>query len=662
MSFDTGFKPGTDAAAALFFCSFPLGSMLAKKIASFLFLLLSLNLSAQVDSPIELRTIQINSVRNENNSTGLKQEKTDSLIKMISIDKSLGLVLNEQSSTLVKNYGPGALSSVSMRGGSAYHTAVIWKGFSLANPMNGVMDFNLLPTFLFEDISIQYGGSTAIWGSGAVSGVIHLNDNNTYINSNSLKFGSRYSNASGWVNFVDGKFSIKKFSSSIKLFLTDEKNAFPFHQDGELKKQVHAESKGTGLIAENTFLINATTAINFNFWYQYANRNIAPVLTEAISNAVQRDRNYRYNITFTKEGKKGRFAFRNAYFNESLYYNDSALSQPSNSLCKTFISEPEYSYSFDEHHSIQAGINFTKINAATAEYEKEEEVLRESIYLSYRFQFKNVKLSASARKEFNEYENPPFAYSLGANYRMNSWVKLLASYSTVYRNPQVNDLYWQPGGNINLLPETGYSYEGTIDLDLLQLASKNINDTNALSLQLTAYNKNIDNWIAWTPHGILWTPGNIKSVHSYGSESAFIYKKQIAKVAIRFSAFYGYTVSETTSSEIAYDASVGKQLIYVPFHKAGGTFSVYYKKTIFTFNHIFTGIRFTNTDNSDSLDPYALSNLQIDQRFDLKNNSLALFFRIDNLFDTGYQSVQNRPQPLRNYSIGINLTLRQAKK
>ena len=600
-----------------------------------------------------------NSIRNENNSTGLKQEKTDSLIKMISIDKSMGTVLSEQSPALVKNYGPGALSSVSMRGGSAYHTAVLWKGFSLANPMNGVMDFNLLPTFLFEDISIQYGGATAIWGSGAVSGVIHLNDNNTFINRNSLKVGSRYSNASGWANFIDGKFSIKNFSSSIKLFLTDEKNAYPFQQDDEMKKQVHAESKGSGLIAENTYSINTTTAINFNFWYQYANRNIAPVMTEAISNAVQRDRNYRYNITFTKDGNKGRFAFRNAYFNESLYYNDSALSQPSNSLCKTFISEPEYSYAFNEHHSIQTGINFTKINAITAEYNQEEEVIRESIYLSYRFQFRKLILSASARKEFNNYEKPPFAFSLGANYKMNSWIKLLANYSTVYRNPQVNDLYWQPGGNIDLLPETGYTYEGTIDLDLLHFARKIHNDTNAISIQLTAFNKNIDNWIAWTPHGILWTPGNIKSVHSYGSESVFIFRKQFAKTGIRLSAFYGYTVSETTSSEIPYDASVGKQLIYVPFHKAGGTFSVYYRKSIVSVNHTFTGVRFINTDNSDFLESYGLSNVQIDQRFDMKNNSIAAFFRIDNLFNTDYQSVQNRPQPLRTYSIGINLTFRQ---
>ena len=595
--------------------------MFAKKIISFLFSIFPLISSAQIDTTINLRIVQINSVRNGNIYTGLKEEKQDSLIKLLTIDKSIGDLLNQYSPALVKNYGPGALSSVSMRGGSAYHTTVLWKEFSLANPMNGVMDFNLLPTFLFEDISIQYGASTSLWGSGAISGVIHLNDNNKYVSRNSIRVGTRYSNASGWINFIDGKFAIKKFSSSLKLFISNEKNAYPFHQDGELKKQVHAESKGSGIIAENTYSINATTAINFNFWYQYANRNIAPVLTEAVSDAVQRDENYRYNITFTKDGNKGYFAFRNAYFNESLHYNDSSLIQPSNSLCKTFISEAEYSYAINNNHTFQAGVNFTKINAATAEYLKEEEVIRESIYLSYRFQYKNFKFSTSARKEFNEYKQPPLSYSLGMNYGLNKWIKLLGSYSTVYRNPQVNDLYWQPGGNINLLPETGYSYEGTLDLNILQLATKIHNDTNAISIQLTAYNKNINNWIAWTPHGILWTPSNIKFVHSYGSETAFIYKKQFRKFGLRLSAFYGYTVSETTSSEIANDASVGKQLIYVPYHKAGGSITSYYKKSILSVNYTFTGIRFTNTDNTDYLESFGITNLQFDQRFDFKNKS-----------------------------------------
>ncbi len=636
--------------------------MLIKKVILILFYFSPLLLFAQDDTTaLQLRAVIISAVRSDIQPSGLKTERPDSLLKMIHIDQTLGNYLTDYSPALVKNYGPGALSSVSLRGGSAYHTAVLWKGFSIANPMNGVMDFNLLPTFLFDDISIQYGGSSSLWGSGAISGTIQLGNSNIFVNNNSIKIGSRYSTASGFANYAESKFSIKNFNSSIKLFFTDEKNEFSFHHNDQLKKQVHAEAKGRGIIAENSYIFNSRTDLSFNFWYQFADRNIAPVLTESISEAVQTDKNFRYNLIFTKSAKHGKFVFRNAYSNEELYYNDSSLNEPSVSLCKTFISEPEYSFSINNIHSFQAGLNFTMINANATEFKKQADVIRKAAFLGYNLKYKNLSVSLSSRKEVNEFQNPPVVFSAGVNYKITNYINILGNYGTVYRNPQVNDLFWQPGGNLNLLPETGYSYEGTIDLNIRQLVVKNSNDSNAFSIQMTAFNKEVNNWIAWTPHGILWTPSNIKNVHSYGTESNLLFKKKFRKIGFRFSVFYGYTISETTSSELAFDASVGKQLIYVPLHKVGGVISVSYKNSVFTFNQNYTGIRFSSTDNLHYLDAYNKASVQLDQKLKIQNTILSMFIRVDNLFDTDYQSVLNRPEPLRNYSFGINITYIQKK-
>jgi vitamin B12 transporter len=636
--------------------------MFAKKIISFLFYLIPLGISAQVDTSIvQLRSVIVSAVRNDIQSTGLKTEQIDSIMKMVIIDQSLGSYLTDNSPALVKNYGPGALSSVSLRGGSSYHTAVLWKGFSIANPMNGVMDFNLIPTFLFDDISIQYGGASALWGSGAISGTIQLSKNNIVVDRNSIKIGSRFSTASGWANYAEGKFAVKNFNSSIKAFFTDEKNEFSFHQNGQLKKQVHAQAKGRGIISENNYFFTDKAAISFNFWYQFADRNIAPVLTESISHAVQTDKNFRYNVTFSKSGEKGKFIFRNAYFNEHLYYNDSSLTVPSLSLCESFISEPEYSFTINEMHSVQAGLNLTIINASATEFKKNAEVTRKAAFIGYFLKYKKLNLSFSARKEINEFQNPPMVFSSGINYLVSKWLKFNGSYSTVYRNPQVNDLFWQPGGNPELLPETGTSYEGTFDFDILRMTTGNPNDSNRISFQITGYNKEIDNWIAWTPHGALWTPSNIKNVHSYGTESTLSLRKKFKGVGFRVSGFYGYTISETTSSAIPFDASVGKQLIYVPLHKAGGGISIDYKNSILTFNQNYTGIRFTTTDNHVYLNGYTKASVQFDQRVNFQNTLLALFVRVDNLFDIDYQSVLNRPEPLRNYTFGINITYKQKK-
>ncbi|MFZ7114655.1 MAG: TonB-dependent receptor plug domain-containing protein [Bacteroidota bacterium] len=636
--------------------------MFARKIISVLFYLTPLLLTAQNDTTsVLLKSVIISAVRSDIHPPGLKTEKPDSLMKMFCIDQTLGNYFTDNTPSLVKNYGPGALSSVSLRGGSAYQTAVLWKGFSISNPMNGVMDFNLLPTFLFDDILIQYGGSSSLWGSGAISGTIQLSNNSSIVNRNSIKAGSRFSSASGWANYAEGKFSFRKFNSSIKLFITDEKNAFSFHQNGELKKQVHADAIGRGIVAENNFLFNSRTTLSFNFWYQFADRNIAPVLTEAISNAVQTDKNYRYNITFTRSFNNGKFVFRNAYFNERLFYNDSSLKEPSISNCKTLISEPEYSISFHKFHTFQAGLNLTAINATATEFNQEAEVIRKAAYLAYNLKVKKLGFSVSARKEINEFQQPPVVFSTGIKYLFSDWLKFFGSFSTVYRNPTVNDLFWQPGGNTELLPETGISYESTLELDLFQLTGKNSNDSNAFSFLITGYKKEIDNWISWTPHGTVWIPSNIKNVHSYGAENSIVFKKKFRHVLFHLSTFYGYTISETTASGYAFDASVGKQLIYVPMYKAGGSLSLTYKNSALSFNQTYTGIRFTTTDNSSFLDDYTKVSTQFDQRFEIQNSVLALFIRVDNLFNKDYQSVLNRPEPLRNFSFGINITYTQKK-
>lgn len=624
-----------------------------KKIIFLLFLpLLSI---AQSDSIVTLKTIEINSVRSANKNIGFKTLQFDSLTIQNKNDLSLSELLSEKSSAYLKDYGPGALSTISLRGGSAYHTTVLWNGFPLANQMNGVMDLHLLPIFLFENIDLQYGGSSAIWGSGAISGALHINDNNLINQNNSIKIGTSYNDASCLTNYAAIKIRQGKISSTVKYFQLNEKNNFSFLYNGKLNKQIHADYFGYGLILENSYLINNNSTFSFNLWHQYASRNIAPSLTELKSDAVQRDNNLRYSLIFSTNSKLSHFIFRNAYFNESIYFNDDVLVNPSMSLCKTFISEPEYQFFINDHHSFQTGINLTSIRAISSEYTKTAAVDRNAIYFSYKFQTKSFSASLSLRKEYSTIKNAPLTYSIGFDYSITTWLKIFGNAGSVFRNPQVNDLYWVPGGNINLLPEKGFTEEGTIDLDVYNLFLNKKSDSISFHFEFTFFNKNIDNWIAWTPHGTIWYPTNIKSVHSYGTESKISYKKVFSKLTLSSDFFYAYSISQTTSSLLNFDASINKQLIYVPYDRAGFNFKCSTNHFGLDYSFSYTGIRFTSTDNLASLDPYSLNSIQLNYFLKRPNTQWNLFARISNMFNENYTSVVNHPQPLRNYSIGISI-------
>ena len=132
--------------------------ILLKPLLSFLYFFLLLNASkAQNDTTIHLNEVVISSSKLPF-SSGLKEYPIDSSLIANYQNLSLADLLNECSALNLKNYGSGELSTLSLRGGSSYHTAVLWNGFSLANPLHGLTDLTLENNFFFDDITLQYGG------------------------------------------------------------------------------------------------------------------------------------------------------------------------------------------------------------------------------------------------------------------------------------------------------------------------------------------------------------------------------------------------------------------------------------------------------------------------------------------------------------------------
>ena len=67
-------------------------------------------------------------------------------------------VISENTPLFVKNYGPGAISTISFRGTGASHTQLLWNDFSINSPMLGQADLSLVPCRVHRrDKSTQRG-------------------------------------------------------------------------------------------------------------------------------------------------------------------------------------------------------------------------------------------------------------------------------------------------------------------------------------------------------------------------------------------------------------------------------------------------------------------------------------------------------------------------
>lgn len=607
---------------------------------------------------VSLNEIEISGFQSKQFIAGKKNQSFDSLTRQNFYTSNVGELLSVNSPVFIKNYGQGNISTSAFRGGNASQTAVLWNGFNIQNNMLGQTDFSLLPNFIFDDIGIEYGGSASIWGSGAMGGSIHLNNkprfNKGMVTVLNLGFGSYDTQKLNSAVHYSGK----KFSSTTKVYLNQSKNNFEY-LDTTVKRQAHSQYAMQGFLQEFSFLFLKNQKLTVRGWYNVTTRNLPPLTGNKTSKASQLDKNLKLNAEWVYEGKKLVPSIRLAYFDDVLNYSDSAISLFSKSKIGTFIAEGDVNYFLNTNHKIYLGANHTSYQATTINYIKPNQNLdKQAVLLGYSLNYfeRKLQFDFNLRQEFSSAFSIPLTGSSGLSYQLLKQIKLKANAAKVYRLPTLNDLYWNPGGNPNLKPEEGYTYEGSFEV---KLPYKNF----LVETEMTYFDKNISNWIYWVPGaGGNPTPINLLKVYSRGTETSsrisFGYKK--LKTQIGFNS--AYVLSTSTESNLENDASVNKQLIYTPRYNYGGNFSITYNKFNVSYYHNYIGYRFTTSDNTSWLKPYHVSNLKIAYKHDFQKLTLITSFNINNVFNSDYEIMVQRPMPLRNYEVGLTLIYNKPNK
>ena len=235
------------------------------------------------------------------------------------------------------------------------------------------------------------------------------------------------------------------------------------------------------------------------------------------------------------------------------------------------------------------------------------------------------------------------------------WITCKANAGTVYRYPTLNDLYWNPGGNINLKPEQGTSGEGSLQLH--QQVKKFY-----FSVTGTLFSRNIHDWIVWLPgKNQNWSPVNIQQVWSRGMETntEISYKHKSFKTSLN--VLTNYILSTPTQTTLQNDASVNLQIPYAPMYSGSAIFFMEYKNWMIRLACTYTGYRYLTTDHYSYLPPYTLWDARIARTFTMKNFLLNVYAEGNNLFNENYQSYSQYPMPLRNFKAGIIIQYHKPK-
>ena len=562
---------------------------------------------------------------------------------------NLAQLLSSQSTVFIKQYGEGMLASLSFRGTGASHTTILWNGLQVGYPQLGQADLALIPTDFVGSIDIVHGSSSARFGTGAIGGSLLLQPQvpakgNTLTVVQSLgSFGTSNSRLAWSKAGANGYMQVGGYYKT-------SKNNFPYRSaNGDnLGRQQNAGFNLLGMQLNSGWQFSPASQLSVHLQAGKANRDLQGSIGSTATNN-QKDDNLWGALTYQHQFLKGSWQTTYGFLYDNINYNGSATDSYQHKL------STEGSFDLRPSLALEAGVNFAYIKVNSASFTAGEGMENRShLFASLRWSpFAYLALSANVRQGFVTGYQIPFTPSVGADWqllRQGDWqLNLVSQWAKGYRVPTLNDRYWNPGGNPNLLPEQSQNAEVGVHV-------KNKGPV-PFRVSATAYRLWVQNWILWLPNGSVWSPENKRKVKGTGLELEMSVSRQVGQTSLKLWVNYAFTASVNQEPLDAYDRTVGKQLPYVPLHNGNATAQLNTLHWLVRLNGSLTGKRFVTGDNETEVPGYALLDIRLGYRLQVARLPIHCFIDIKNVTNTNYQSIINRAMPGIHFLAGVALTL-----
>lgn len=572
---------------------------------------------------------------------------------------SVASSLQSIPSVFTRSYGGnGSLHTISIRGMSGEHTAVLVDGNSFSNVQNGLVDVGIFLTDDVERIEVAKGGYSSFVGSHAVGGVVNI-----VTKKPTKEFHASLSSSVGSFGFQSNGVSLSGGTDVLRLktsFSAERaRNDYDFqYSDGSQKYTLKRNGadysiKNVGLQAVADIQENLEAL--FSLRYSLAERGSPSGVSTPYQNnrARLKDDNLFLTSSFRWQYSPHTVISIGPRFHYFLqHYTDPAYSTKSFSLSRVSGFSATFQKNFSERNKLRGelegifadvrGSNLvahTRFNGAlsvSSEY--------------YFFDLDEFTFFPSLRVD--SYQNLPLSFSprIGVNVQALKFpeLRLRASAGRNFRVPTFNELYYQPGGNPNLHPEKSLS----ADAGLLLL----VDALGHWKLENNYFLIDTRDRIVWTPGaGSTWSPMNVYRVVSTGVEIAV--EHSLMDDMLRWNASYTYMEVVRKDAAGAASQTHNKQLIYTPYETASlslcGTVSV----ATVSLRHSFTGFRYIQENNNPQylLPEFQTTDLVVLIKILVQEHVMMLKAEGRNILNSQYQWIPSYPVPGRNYALTLSL-------
>jgi outer membrane cobalamin receptor len=589
--------------------------------------------------------------------------------------------LEMSDAVFIKDYGfNSGTKTISLNATQSEHTLILLNGVRLNSRQNAQFDLSLLDLDNVSRIEVSNGGSSALYGSEAIGGVINIITNSTGKTQGiDLKVKSTLGSY-GYRKFYGSVSQDLKAGSnnlfSYRVSFSDEraKNNFEYN----FKNGIDVESKERENTDFNTQFFDLDLGYSYGAGkllrlfanYTHFNRGV-PGIDAGYSTGTARqiDYNLMTGVTSEKQISKvltsnSAFTFKNTlqkYFDPSTF--NLSVRIDSYYRLNSILASQTINYMPSSIFNVESGVDFSFDEIFSNETEKGE-LYNGSVFTAAKYEINpgiisKISFYPSIRYDYfsNIEDKNVITGKFGINLKpfKNSELSLKSTLGNNFSAPTFNELYWNGLGNKDLKPERSISFDAGI---YYRFEFLTVNE-----IEFSYFNINTTDRIVWTPVGGVWRPLNIGKVRSEGIDVS-LNSQVIGSTKWRSSLGLNYSYGNAIkkNEDFEGDPSYNKQLIYLPKEMIKASFMIHYlttskllKSVSFNLFYKFNTKRYTNFENTVFIPRFDVVDANLGADIRVWELNAGLKFIVNNVLNESYNVLPGYPMPLRNFKLEVNL-------
>lgn len=570
--------------------------------------------------------------------------------------------------TVVQEYGAyGSLATVALRGASTSQTLILINGLPANEPDTGSFDFSTLPASTIDHIEVVQGGSSTLYGSAAMGGVINIVTKEP-VSAGSATAIAQWGYRGEFTRGLGVTLGAQNFLGRVDVQTVSANNEFAYPAYGILypagvrtNDDAKEENTSVNLNGRLGAVLAAATLQNNASNIGSPGSVFSPFGPAQPSGLARQQRIYqRMNLDFDLPLARSEFELQLSTDGRRLHFYDPT---------------PPFAYDTQGNANsrqiaLRATMEVGQSNVVTTGYDAGNDtalfdfafagvpyggppvqcegiaknkpcVARDTtsaLYLQDEEHAPNSPFSVSAgvRNEQSAGTKPVSVPSTGAILKLSDAFDLVANYARAFRNPNLDERYYPGYGDPALLPEYGATFDGGVrargshgDFNLAYFGA----DTNNLIIN-----------VPFDKFGDVH-PVNVSRARVRGIESSI--SRDLGRFAHASIAYTDYL--RAVDYALAFS---GNRLLYRPTATASATAWVARGTWTYGLDTVFVGRRYADEANTELMRPYVTTSVHVKKRI---SSRFAVTLQVDNLENnSSAEDVLGYPVIGRAFSIRVS--------